>query len=185
MNKIILILFLLLFMPQAHSELIQDEFVNSSLKYTQKPTPNTNYNYSSTQKIPIIMNLVEDYGNENSIYEGQKVKLKIREDVILDKKIIAKKGDIAKAKIGIVISTGMNGIPASIILKDFEIGNIPKNKLSNTYEIFGQDRSLFVFPLKWALTPFPPTGSLTNFIMGGHTRLKPSKKIIIYYYPEW
>ena len=79
----------------------------------------------------------------------------------------------------------MNGIPASIILKNFEIENIPKSKLSNTYELFGQDRSLIVFPLKWALTWLPPTGSLTNFIMGGHVRLKPRKKITIYYFPEW
>ena len=65
------------------------------------------------------------------------------------------------------------------------INNIKKGQLSQSFEIFGQDRSLFVFPLKWALTPLPPTGSLTNFIKGGHAKLSENKTITIYFYPEW
>lgn len=79
----------------------------------------------------------------------------------------------------------MNGIPASIIFGDFKFENIDKNKIDYTYERFGQDRSLWVFPLKWALTILPPTGSLTNFIKGGHARLKTNKVIQLNYYPEW
>ena len=79
----------------------------------------------------------------------------------------------------------MNGIPASIIFNIFDIEGINKNSLSDSYEASGQKRSLLVFPLKWALTPIPPTGSLTNFIKGGHARLKIKKPIVIYYYPEW
>ena len=90
-----------------------------------------------------------------------------------------------KSKVSIIITPGMNGIPASIILKDFEIDGVKSSRLTNEYEIFGQDRSLLVFPLKWALTILPPTGSLTNFIMGGHAKIKVKKPITIYYYPEW
>ena len=79
----------------------------------------------------------------------------------------------------------MNGIPASIVFKDFDISEIAKGQISDTYEIYGQDRSWLVFPLKWALTILPPSGSLTNFIMGGHAKLKTKKPIIVYYYPEW
>ena len=53
------------------------------------------------------------------------------------------------------------------------------------YEVFGQDRSLIVFPLKWALTILPPTGSLTNFIKGGHAKVKTNKTITLYYHPNW
>ena len=42
-----------------------------------------------------------------------------------------------------------------------------------------------VYPIKWALTPIPGVGSLTNFILGGNAKITPKDKIIIYYYPEW
>ena len=79
----------------------------------------------------------------------------------------------------------MNGIPASIIIGSFDIPNINPDKVTYYYEIIGQDRSLWVYPLKWALTILPPTGSLTNFIFGGHAKLSTKKKIKLYYYPEW
>ena len=95
------------------------------------------------------------------------------------------KGQIVKAKVGLIISSGMNGIPASIVFEDFKIDNVENGKLQNTLEVFGQDRSLIVFPIKWALTILPPTGSLTNFIMGGHARIRQGKTFTIYYHPEW
>ena len=67
---------------------------------------------------------------------------------------------------------------------DFEIEGLKKEQLTPYYEIFGQDRTLMVLPLKWVLTVLPPSGSLTNFIMGGHVKLKPKKHITIFYYPE-
>lgn len=79
----------------------------------------------------------------------------------------------------------MNGIPASFILGDFKFANVPAGKISDTYEVRGHDRSLWVFPLKWALTPIPPTGSATNFIKGGHAKLKTADTIRIYYHPGW
>ena len=79
----------------------------------------------------------------------------------------------------------MNGIPASIIIGSFDIPNIDTNKLTYSYEIVGQDRSLWVYPLKWALTFLPPTGTLTNFIKGGHARLKENDTVELYFYPNW
>ena len=72
-----------------------------------------------------------------------------------------------------------------IVFDDFEIEGVPKSKITQTYEVFGQDRSLLVFPLKWALTILPPTGSLTNFIKGGHAKVKLDDDITIFYYPNW
>ena len=185
MNKIIMTIFLLLISPICFAEILDDDFANSTLIDVKQPQTCLKYNYVSTKKVPIKLAFTEKLGTEKDVYEGQSVELKILNDVILNNKVVVKKDTIAHAKIGIIISTGMNGIPASIILEDFEIPNIQSNKLSGSFELFGQDRSLFVFPLKWALTPLPPTGSLTNFIMGGHVKLKPKKKITVYYYPDW
>ena len=71
-------------------------------------------------------------------------------------------------------------------LSQYNVGDIiPKGQITDSFEIQGQDRSLWVYPLKWALTFLPPTGSLTNFIKGGHAKLKEDKTIEIYYYPNW
>ena len=72
-----------------------------------------------------------------------------------------------------------------IIFDDFQVPNIKPNQITGMYEVYGQDRSLIVFPLKWALTIFPPTGSLTNFIKGGHAKVKTNKTITLYYHPKW
>ena len=79
----------------------------------------------------------------------------------------------------------MNGFPAEIIIDKFEIPNVKQSQLECTYIKKGQNRSLFVYPLKWALTPIPFVGSLTNLIMGGHAKIKTSDTITVYYYPEW
>ena len=133
----------------------------------------------------IRLHITENIKNENHIYEGQPVTFKVIEDVVYNNEIIIKQGTIVPARVETIIASGMNGIPASIIFGDFKFENIDKNKIDYTYERFGQDRSLWVFPLKWALTILPPTGSLTNFIKGGHARLKTNKVIQLNYYPEW
>lgn len=188
MNKIILTFIILFFITlPCLSQNVQDEFANSTLNRTniEKPIPHTNYNYENTTKIPIKLHITESIKNENHVYEGQTVNFKVVEDVIYNTRIIIPKGTIVPAKVEAVISSGMNGIPASIIFGDFKFDNIDSNKIDYTYERFGQDRSLWVFPLKWALTILPPTGSLTNFIKGGHAVLKTNKIIEINYYPEW
>ncbi len=185
MNKFILTLFLIIIAPASFANIVNDDFASSTL--TNSPVPNTSleYDYSGITKLPIKMKLAKDYGNENDIYEGQELNLYISQDVIYKNKTVIKKGTKATAKANIIISTGMNGIPASVILNNFKIDGIETRQLLDDFELFGQDRSLLVFPLKWVLTPLYPTGSLTNFIMGGHARLKPSKTITVYYYPEW
>ena len=185
MNKLILIVFLFLISPASFANIITDDFVKETLINSPEPTVNLKYNYTDTEKIPIKLKFVKDYGNENDVYEGQEIELKLVQDVVYNRQIIAKKDSKATANISIIISTGMNGIPASVILENFNIGTIPQSKLIGSCEIFGQDRSLLVFPLKWALTILPPTGSFTNFIMGGHARLKPRKTVVVYYYPNW
>ena len=143
------------------------------------------YNYNDTTCIPIKLSVTEELSTKNPIIEGQNVKLRVRENTIYNGQVLLKAGETVNAKIETVITSGMNGIPASIIFGDFQFNNIDEGTVTDTYETFGQDRSLWVYPLKWALTILPPTGSLTNFIKGGHAKLKSDKVIELYYYPNW
>mgnify|MGYP003296788453 CR=1 FL=1 len=185
MNKFLVTLAIILICPVCFGEIIQDDFVNETLKNVAEPITHTKYNYEDLKKIPIKLSVIEKVNSEKDLYEGQIIKYKSIKDVYYNNKIIVKKDQEIPVRIRSILSPGMNGIPASIILADFKIQGISPHQLTYTYEIFGQDRSLFVFPLKWALTPLPPTGSLTNFIMGGHAKLKPKKIITIYYHPNW
>ena len=185
MNKFLLTFFILIFSPICFANIDLDDFARTTLTNSALPQTNLEYDYSGTVKLPIKMKLVKDYGTEKDVYEGQKVELQVIEDVVYQKKTLIKKGSKASASVSVIISTGMNGIPASIILGDFQISGVSKGCLTESYEFFGQDRSLIVYPLKWALTILPPTGSLTNFIMGGHVKIKAKKHITLYYYPEW
>ena len=138
------------------------------------------YDFQSTEKIPVRIRLEKKISSEKDYYEGERVNFKIDRDVFYSNSCILHQNDTISARVQVIITAGMNGIPASIIFDDFEIENIPKEKLTPSLEIFGQDRSLFVFPLKWALTPLPPTGSLTNFIKGGRVRASTNKIFTIY-----
>ncbi len=185
MNKIIILLFLFLFSLTCQAQPLTDEIADGLPEVVAQPLIYTDYDFHSTVKIPVKLKVLENVKSEKDLYEGQFIDFKVVKDVIYKDKIVIRRGTIVPARISIIITPGMNGIPASIIFKDFDIEGISKSKLTDTYEVFGQDRSLLVFPLKWALTILPPTGTLTNFIMGGHAKLKVKKPITIYYYPEW
>ncbi len=185
MNRLIILLFSLLISLPCFAQSVVDEIAQNLPRAVCQPNVYKNYNFESTEKIPVKLKILEDIKSEFDVYEGQFIEFKVAKDVVYNDKVIIKRGTPTLAKVSVIITSGMNGIPASIIFNDFDIEGINKNKLSDSYEVFGQNRSLLVFPLKWALTPIPPTGSLTNFIKGGHAKLKVKKPITIYYYPEW
>lgn len=167
--------------------LMKDNLVDTVLKNKQleKPIPHLKYNYQDTTQIPIKLSITNDIPSEADVYEGQTIKFRVKSDVIYKGETVIKQGTIVPARVETIIVSGMNGIPASVIVGSFKFKDIPAGQITNTYEFFGQDRSLWVFPLKWALTPLPPTGSLTNFIKGGHAKLDKDDTITIYYYPNW
>ena len=185
MNKFLFFLLFFLISLSSSAEVVQDECALSLKFDASQRQAYTKYNFESTLKIPIELKILNDIKSELDLYEGQNVNFKVVKNVIYNGKVIIKRADIVNSKISIIIPPGMNGIPASIIFSDFRISGIKSSQLTNLYEVYGQDRSLLVFPLKWALTILPPTGSLTNFIMGGHAKLKTKEHIIIYYFPEW
>ena len=166
---------------------IEDNFVNSSLaqKDIAPPIVQEEYNYQDTTRIPVKLSILNEIKSEKDIQEGQILEFKVVENVIYHREKLVSKGSLATARVETIIDNGMNGIPASIILGDFKVGNLKSSRLSTDYEKYGMDFSLLVFPLKWALTPLPPTGSLTNFIKGGHVRIKERDTITIFYHPNW
>lgn len=191
MNKILFSIFVSVSISLssfAYAEtLMKDNLVDTTLKNKtlEKPEPHLKYNYQDTTQIPVKMSIINDIASEADVYEGQTIKFRVKSNVIHNGQIVIKKDTVVPARVETIIVSGMNGIPASVIVGSFKFENIPSGQITNTYEFFGQDRSLWVFPLKWALTPLPPTGSLTNFIKGGHAKLDRDDTITIYYYPNW
>lgn len=195
MNKLLTILLAISFLLQGIT------FANEiPLDATKKPaantaeiqtnTQNTNiselpYDYSSTEAIPIKLSIINEVSTKDGLIEGQKLKFKVLEDVYYENMPIVKKDDIITGTVETIITSGMNGFPAEIIVDDFEIAGINSSQLISTYIKKGQNRCFWVYPLKWALTIIPFVGSLTNFIMGGHARLKTKDVITIYYFPKW
>lgn len=188
LNFSILLLSLLLVSGKCFSaDIVKDELVEKTLagKEFENPYKPYKYNYEDTRSIPVRLSIISDINSEKDIQEGQDIVFIVRNDVYFKGKKIIKKGDWVYATVETILKSGMNGIPASIIFSDFRFEGLESAKFTDTFEKFGQDRSLWVFPLKWALTPLPPTGSLTNFIKGGHAKLKTREVFEIYYHPYW
>ena len=186
MNKFFLFLVTLVFTTTfVNAEILKDDIAENIMLKTVEPLVNSSYNYENLTKVPVKLRIVNEVYSEKDLYEGQEIKFRVARDVFDEKNFYIRKGAVVTAKAKVIITSGMNGIPASIILGDFRIDGLEKGQLTDTYEVFGQDRSLIVFPLKWALTILPPTGTLTNFIKGGHAKIKSNKLIKIYYYPNW
>ena len=175
------------FWANASFALVEDELVKATLsaENVQKPETHINYNYEDTDVVDIRLSVLEDIKNEKYLQEGQIIKFRVVRDVKYNGEVVIKRGTIATARVETIITNGMNGIPASVVFGDFRIEGIPWSKLTSNYEKYGFDMSLLVYPLKWALTILPPTGSFTNFIKGGHVRLKSTNIITIQYHPNW
>ena len=186
MNKIFSVLCsILIFCGTAFA--VEDDFVNKTLaqKAIERPQYLENYNFEDTTTIPIKLSIASEVDSEKDLYEGQILEFITVERVKYNGKTLIRKGAKVTARVETIIANGMNGIPASVIIGNFNIPGIESSRLTAEYEKYGFDLSLLVFPLKWALTPLPPTGSLTNFIKGGHVKLKPDNIITIYYHPNW
>ncbi len=189
MNKFVSLIFaLFLFSCLSSFAFEEDTFIEDVLnsKEITKPEQHLKYDYSSLEKIPITLQIVEPITTKNdAIYEGQVIDFIIREDVKHNHKVIVPKGTKATAVVQTYQSRGMNGIPGIILLDDFKIPNIPEAKLKDVYIHRGQDRSYIVYPIKWALTLIPFAGYLTNALVGGHANIRKRSKVKIYYYPNW
>ena len=188
MNKIYSILLIFFFSITSVIAIERDTFVEETLQGQELSEPQTNvdYNYETLNRIPIKLNIIEEISTENdNIYDGQELKFKVKENVFLNNQLFIKQGTIVTGKVETTIERGMNGLPATIIIDNFKINNIPQEKLKCTIIHKGHNRAYYVFPIKWVLTPTIVGGYLANFLLGGHAKIKPKKTITIYYYPHW
>ena len=160
-------------------------FLFFMLAFLAMPAYSLSYDYSSTKKLSIKLKIINEISTKMPIVEGEQVKFRVVDDVYYKNVLIVKKNTIVPARIEMIITRGMNGFPAEIIIDNFEIPNVRQSQLLGTYIKTGQNRSLLVYPIKWALTWLPGVGSFTNFIKGGHAYIKPKSAITLYYYPEW
>ena len=153
MNKFWTVIFALLIFTLPAScyeeDFIVEEFLSD--KNLEKPAINDKYDYQSTNFSFIKLAIIEPVKSERDLYEGQILKFKVAEDVIKDDFAIIKKDTVCTARVETIIANGMNGIPASIIIGNFEIPGVESNKLQTEYEKYGMDLSLLVFPVKFSL----------------------------------
>lgn len=189
MNKfgLLIISVLILSLSLNTSSAIENEVFLETVKEVSK-TENFHelpYNYLSTKSIPIRLTVTKEISTEFPVPEGSVIDLRVVHDVYDNNNLILKQGDIITGKVETIITSGMNGFPAEIILDDFNIPNVQSSKLISVYTKKGQNRCFWVYPLKWSLTLIPFVGSLTNLIMGGHARISPDDIITIYYFPNW
>ena len=167
MNKIYSMLLIFFFSMTSAIAIERDTFVEDSLvgKELIKPKTNINYNYESFNKIPIKLNITETISTKNeNIYDGQKLKFKVKENVLFNDKLLIKKDTIVTAMVETTIERGMNGLPATIIIDNFKIDGIPQEKLKCTVIHKGHNRAYYVFPIKWVLTPTIVGGYLANLV---------------------
>lgn len=188
MNKFLITALILLSFPLNVFALTDDFLVNEFLagRIFDKPETYTEYDFTDIERVSIKLQVTREITTrDGEAQEGQIVELKARNNVYYNDKIIVKRGEPVTAKIELIVDSGMNGIPYYIYLNDFKFQNLESSKLFASYQKSGWNRTYWVLPLKWALTPLPPTGSLTNFIKGGHATISPNDIITVYYYPNW
>lgn len=186
MNKflsgLILSFFALAGMGAAYSETLEDnlqKYIGAEL-----PQANPMCNFQSTDRVPITMTPQETITSKDGV-DGTTIKLKVKNNIFYRGKLLVSRGTLATAKIEIVATQGMNGIPAMIIVDRFEIPGLDSAKMKSYFVKKGLNLTYLVLPIKWVLTPFPPTGSLANFVIGGPTKISPKTDVTIYYYPDW
>lgn len=150
-------------------------FVNAQLQY----------NYKDTDYVNIRLTPLVELASNGEIYEGQEVKFKVRNNVFCHGTLLVKKGTIITGKIETILTKGMNGFPAEIILNNFKFDGIKDTQLMGEYIKTGRNYALLVYPIKWALTPIPFVGSFTNLIMGGEAKIRTDDIITIKYFPHW
>ncbi|MBQ3641616.1 hypothetical protein II906_06820 [bacterium] len=187
MNRLILLIFC--FVLFSSSVFCADELDDTSFlpEIIEEPYVHDKYNYEAVDKVTVKLKVVSgDVSTKKGHgYEGQILDLRVKQNVKYKGKIIIKNNTPATGIVSNIRTHGMNGIPAAIIIDNIQIEGVDRDKLTSNYTERGANLSLLVFPIKWALTPFPPTGSLTNFMLGGHAKINQNTVIKVDYYPDW
>ncbi len=188
MNRFIIIFFLisLIFYPAYAAEFVTDDlpaewYKDKEVKIVE---PYLKYDYSSLKREKILLIPVEKYSTPHNVYDGMEIKLKVKKNVRIGRNLL-KRDTPASAIVELSTTNGMTGIPATITLGQVNISGLEHDKLYCYYVKEGQNRTVWILPLKWALTWLPGVGSLTSLIKGGQAVLKTTDEIPVYYYYDW
>ena len=189
MNKIIFTLITILTFNLSIQAMETEELIRQTIDTNNLPEiyQNTQYDYTSTDRVEVKLQLDQDKisTKKGNAEEGQKVQFRVKKDVRYKGKVIIPKFTLVTGTIETFITKGMNGIPACIVIDNLQIEGADHSKIHGGFTKKGTNLSLLVFPLKWALTILPPTGSLTNFITGSNATINKKTNITVYYYPNW
>lgn len=189
MNKLLFALIILLGLNSSVLAMETENLILQTIDKNNMPQvyQNTQYNYTSTDRVEVKLQLDGEKisTKKGTATEGQQVQFRVKKDVRYKGRVIIPKFTLVTGIIQTFVTKGMNGIPATIIIDNIQIEGIDSKKLKGTIIKKGINLSLLVFPLKWALTILPPTGSLTNFIPGGNATINKKTDITVYYYPNW
>lgn len=157
------------------------------LLFLAVPANGAAYDFSDTTCVKIPLRISEKITTalKNKSYEGQKLKFIVDEDVYFNNKILVSKGTEVSARIEIMTTRGFAGVPGEIFITDFEIPDLDSRKIIEPVSRRGFSTTTLIMPVKWALTPFPPLGSITNVAVGFNASLTPKKRIYVEYYPNY
>ena len=120
MNKLIIIVLLFILFSSACAYAQDGDFVQTQSKL--------NYNYLDTTSVPIQISIVDEISTKKDIFEGQWVDFRVLKDVIYENKIILEKGTVIQGRIETIVTSGMNGFPAEIIVDSFKIPEIKNSQ---------------------------------------------------------
>ena len=189
MNKILLsvISFLIIFSTAVHTAEaeVYEQIPDMPVAPVSEKVLVKKYDYTNPTRIPIYLHIEKHYRTNGDTKVGDEFTFIAERNVYYNGQLLVKSGEKTTARLTHFLRRGMNGIPSILILEGFQFENLDSRKLDDVFIKRGFDNTLFVLPLKWALTFLYPLGSFTNLVIGGEARISPKDDIIIYYYPEW
>ena len=112
------------------------------------------------------------HSTRRKLYEGEYIDFVLVEDAKIENKTY-QKGTIIKARVETLSKNGAYGVPADLVIGSF---TMPDNVVLNgQITKQGANRSLWVYPTGYLLTPILFIGLPIFAIRGGHVKLRPSK----------
>lgn len=155
-----------IFKPYYH-----DYFAEHSLKkYKHTVYKRKIYNFQNIHHTYIKVRPEREISTKHAINAGDKVYFYVEENVQKDGKTIIKKGEKLTARVATISESGLYGIPADIIIGDFQLGDI---QLSGEITKEGFTHTYWIIPVSNVASFFIPfSGQLFRFIHGGHAKIK-------------
>lgn len=189
MIRIFLIAALLCIVPcfaaEYTPELIKDELVETTLQNVSGdyPVVNLKPDFTNINFIPLRLKFYEEISTKDKTHtEGQIIKFEIVQDVYDGKKKILPRGTVGHARIETISRRGFMGVPADIIISNFEVGELDTLRFQNDVVKSGRNLMGLATALKYSIGTFlPGTGYFFMLIKGGNANIKPDEVFEVKY----